>query len=74
MYVNHKNVVSFVLFVQSDVQWEVFNNPGKSVRLLRVGYDTHKIFGVSVQRKGGSTTGLTYPKCYYLLQNSVDRK
>lgn len=58
---------------ESDVQWEVFNNPGKSVRLLRVGYDTHKIFGVSVQRKGGSTTGLTYPKCYYLLQNSVDQ-
>lgn len=58
---------------ENDVQWKVFNNPGNSVRLLGVGYDTNKIFGVSVQHKGGSTTGLTYPKCYYLLQNSVDQ-
>lgn len=58
---------------ENNVEWRVFNNPGNSVRLRGVGYDTNKIFGVSVQRKDGFTAGLAYPKCYYLLQNSIDQ-
>ena len=59
-------------FLQNDVQWKVFQNPGKGVHLSGIGHEKNKLFAVAVHQENQTSGGLTFPKCYYTLQNSQD--
>nr|XP_022316579.1 uncharacterized protein LOC111120146 [Crassostrea virginica] len=57
---------------ENDVQWKVFQNPGKGVHLSGIGHEKNKLFAVAVHQENQTSGGLTFPKCYYTLQNSQD--
>ncbi|XP_048760466.2 uncharacterized protein LOC125669764 isoform X2 [Ostrea edulis] len=60
---------------EDDIEWRTFQTPGSGVRLTDIQHNSNMIFGVSVQYRNKTSSGLTFASCYYqLLQSHHDFK
>ncbi|XP_061175044.1 uncharacterized protein LOC133184160 isoform X2 [Saccostrea echinata] len=57
---------------EGDIKWKNFQRPGNGVRLTDIEHNKYLIFGVSVQYKNNTSSGLTFATCYYQQPYSRD--